>query len=88
MYILNEEVLNMSLIGRVFINSKTQAVQLPEDAQFPGSVKKVIVRVVGNERILTPVNSTWDSFFLSDETVTDDFMNERGPQEQQEREPF
>ncbi|WP_027709129.1 type II toxin-antitoxin system VapB family antitoxin [Zooshikella ganghwensis] len=78
----------MSLIGRVFINSKTQAVQLPEDAQFPGSVKKVIVRVVGNERILTPVNSTWDSFFLSDETVTDDFMNERGPQEQQEREPF
>ena len=28
----------------------------------------------GKERIISPINNTWDSFFLSDESVTDDFM--------------
>lgn len=26
-----------------------------------------------------PRDGIWDSFFLSDESVSDDFMNERGP---------
>ncbi len=30
----------------------------------------------------------WDSFFLKEEGVTDDFMSERASQEQREREPF
>lgn len=46
------------------------------------------VRVVGKERILSPVDNTWDSFFTSEEAVSDDFMTERASQEQQEREPF
>ena len=66
--------------GTVFINNRTQAVRLPADTRFPEDVKKVNVRVVGKERILTPVENTWDSFFLAEEGVSDDFMAERASQ--------
>lgn len=33
-------------------------------------------------------SATWDSFFLSEERVTDDFMSDRASQEQPEREAF
>ena len=72
--------------GTVFINNRTQAVRLPAGTRFPDSVKKVQVRVVGKERILTPVEAAWDSFFLGGQTVTDDYMAERPEQEQPERE--
>ncbi len=74
--------------GTVFKNNSTQAVRLPVDARFPDNVKKVSVRVVGQDRILTPVANTWDSFFLQGTAVTDDFMTERASQEQPERESF
>ncbi|WP_213996811.1 type II toxin-antitoxin system VapB family antitoxin [Arsukibacterium sp.] len=72
--------------GTVFKNNSTQAVRLPVEARFPDTVKKVAVRVVGKDRILTPVENSWDSFFLQSAPVTDDFMTERASQEQQERE--
>jgi antitoxin VapB len=72
--------------GSVFVNNRTQAVRLPADVRFPETVKKVTVRVVGKDRILSPVENTWDSFFLSEDHVTDDFMTERASQKQQERE--
>ncbi len=72
--------------GTVFVNNRTQAVRLPAGTRFPESVKKVQVRVVGKERVLCPVDSSWDSFFLGDATVTDDFLSERASQEQPERE--
>ena len=75
-------------IGSVFVNNRTQAVRLPADTRFPEEVKKVNVRVVGRDRILSPVESTWDSFFLSEESVTEDFMTERPSQEQPDREAF
>ena len=75
-------------IGSVFVNNRTQAVRLPADTRFPDEVKQVSVRVVGKDRILSPVENTWDSFFLSEERVSDDFMEERAPQEQSEREAF
>lgn len=74
--------------GSVFVNNRTQAVRLPADTRFPDDVKQVNVRVVGKDRILSPVDSTWDSFFLSDERVSDDFMEDRASQEQSEREAF
>lgn len=74
--------------GTVFKNNNTQAVRLPVEARFPDDVKKVVVRVVGKDRILTPVSNSWDSFFLQGAAVTDDFMTERASQEQQEREAF
>ncbi len=74
--------------GSVFENNRTQAVRLPADSRFPEGVKRVNVRVVGSDRVLSPVEKTWDSFFLSDQKVTDDFMTERASQEQTEREAF
>lgn len=74
--------------GSVFVNNRTQVVRLPAETRFPDEVKQVNVRVVGRDRILSPVNSSWDSFFLSDDRVSDDFMDERGSQEQSEREAF
>ena len=74
--------------GSVFVNNRTQAVRLPADMRFPEDVKKVTIRSVGKDRIISPVENTWDSFFLSKQSVTDDFMTERAEQEQPEREPF
>jgi antitoxin VapB len=60
--------------GLVFLNNQTQSVRMPKIARFPDDVKSVSVRVVGKERILCPIENTWDSFFDSEESVTDDFM--------------
>ena len=74
--------------GSIFVNNRTQAVRLPADTRFPEGVKKVTVRVVGHDRVLSPVENTWDSFFLLGEKVSDDFMTGRASQEQPEREAF
>jgi len=74
--------------GSVFENNRTQAVRLPADSRFPDTVKKVTIRIVGRDRVLSPLESTWDSFFLSNETVSEDFMPERASQDQPEREDF
>jgi len=74
--------------GTVFENNRTQAVRLPVDVRFADDVKKVWVRKLGKERILTPVDHTWDSFFLAEQGVSEDFLSERASQEQQEREAF
>lgn len=75
-------------VGTVFVNNRTQAVRLPVDSRFPKNVKKVVVRIIGKDRVLSPVENTWDSFFLSEDSVSDDFMTERASQEQSERESF
>jgi len=75
-------------IGSVFVNNRTQAVRLPADTRFPDTIKNVSVRVVGQDRILSPVDKSWDSFFLSADTVSDDFMEQRASQEQSDREAF
>lgn len=68
----------------VFTNNRSQAVRLPAEMRFPDSVKKVDVRVVGLERVIAPVESAWDSFFLGEQTVSDDFMCGRTGQQQSE----
>ena len=73
-------------IGTVFVNNRTQAVRLPLDVRLPEGVHKVEIRVRGNERILTPVGQSWDSFFLAGPAVSDDFLTERADQHQLERE--
>ena len=74
--------------GSVFVNNRTQAVRLPADTRFPEEVKQVNVRVVGKDRVLSPVDSSWDSFFLAEEHVSDDFMETRASQVQAERQSF
>lgn len=72
----------------IFMTNRSQAVRLPAEVRFESDVKKIAVRVVGNERILSPINQSWDSFFLSNNTVSDDFMAEREITLQPEREAF
>lgn len=72
----------------IFYNNKSQAVRLPAETRFPDNIKRVNVRVVGNERIISPAENTWDSFFLSNEGVSEDFMTDRKDLPQQERESF
>lgn len=71
----------------VFINNRSQAARLPAEVRFPDSVKKVNVRAVGQMRIISPINETWDSFFQADPLLkpSDDFMLERASQTQAER---
>lgn len=76
------------LQGSVFITNKSQAVRLPVEARFNENIKKVFIRRHGEELILCPVENTWDSFFFSDEKVTDDFLTERADQTESIREDF
>jgi antitoxin VapB len=70
----------------IFTNNRTQAVRLPVELRMPDDVRKVDVRARGNERIISPVGQTWDSFFKSGPQVSEDFMTERASQHQSERE--
>jgi antitoxin VapB len=70
----------------VFTNNRTQAVRLPADLRFPDRIKQVNVRAIGNERIISPLSESWDSFFLRVPAVSQDFMETRATQEQSTRE--
>ncbi len=75
----------------VFVNNRSQAVRLPADARFPAGVKKVEVRVVGHDRVISPADRAWDSFFKPGPDglrATGDFMSERASQSQDDREAF
>ncbi len=43
--------------GTVFVNNITQAVRLPVGIRFPENVKKVVVRIVGKDRVLSSVEN-------------------------------
>jgi antitoxin VapB len=73
-------------MSTVFINNRTQAVRLPAEVRLPEGVKRVSVRAIGNERIIAPVENTWDSFFMNGAQVSDDFILGRASQQQSERE--
>jgi antitoxin VapB len=73
-------------ITTIFTNNRTQAVRLPAELRLPENVKKVNVRALGNERIIAPIDKTWDSFFVNGPSVSEDFMNERASQKQSDRE--
>ncbi len=70
----------------VFMTNRSQAVRLPAEVRFSEEIKKLSVRILGSDRILSPLNQSWDSFFLNDQAVSDDFMNEREIAFQPERE--
>lgn len=74
--------------SKVFTLNRTQNVRLPADIRFPDNVREVTVRVRGNERIISPAQNTWDSFFLNGPEVTEDFMLERPEQISTSREAF
>ena len=71
----------------IFTNNKSQAVRIPKALEFPEDVKKVSIIPVGNGRLITPADSSWDSWF-EEEGVTADFMDDREQPDDQEREGF
>lgn len=62
------------------MNNRSQAVRLPADMRFADEVKKVRVRTVGRERVLTPIGHAWDSFFAGEAQVDSDFLSQRPTQ--------
>jgi len=70
----------------VFRNNRTQAVRLTAEARLPEGVTRVQVRVVGRDRVISPLENSWDSFFLGGPAVTDDFLPQRAEQAQPLRE--
>ena len=70
---------------KVFKSNQSQAVRLPKAVAFPEDVKDVEIVVVGNSRIVAPINQSWDSWFDSP-PVSDDFMIDREQRVTQERE--
>jgi len=73
-------------LSTVFTNNRTQAVRLPLELRLPEGIRQVQVRANGSERIISPVDQSWDSFFLNGPAVSDDFLPERAEQSAAERE--
>ena len=78
----------MVAITKLFLSNRSQAVRIPADLRLPDSVKDVEVRACGQERIIAPLGRIWDSFFLDRPRVSDDFLPERGSQEQADLDTF
>jgi len=64
------------VITTIITENGNQVIPLTNDACYSEAVKKVSVRVRGNERIITPIRHTWDHFFLNGPAVSDDFMED------------
>jgi antitoxin VapB len=72
--------------GSIFRNKKTQKARLVVDTRFSQGKKRVNIRIIGPVRALSQVDKTWDSFFRSERKASDDFLNERTIQKEDERE--
>lgn len=65
------------VITTVFTDDHTQAVRLLSKARLPDEAKKFIICIRGHERIISPLENTWDNFFLNGSPASDDFMKDR-----------
>jgi antitoxin VapB len=61
---------------KVFKSNQSQAVRLPKAVAFPEMIKDVEIMAIGNKRIITPADQSWDDWFAAP-GVSDDFMEER-----------
>ncbi len=64
------------MIAKVFTHNRAQSVYLPADARFLARVKHVTARIRGREKIITPIENTWDHFFFNGPEVTADFFKQ------------
>ena len=64
------------VITTIITENGNQVIPLTGDACYPEAVKRVVIRIHGNERIITPIEHTWDHFFLNGPAVSDDFMED------------
>ena len=56
--------------------TSNQADRPPAELHFP----EVDMRMPGMEHVIAPAERTWDSFFLQEQTVSDDFLPEHEAQ--------
>ncbi|MES2278143.1 MAG: type II toxin-antitoxin system VapB family antitoxin [Bacteroidota bacterium] len=73
-------------IAEIEIKDGIQTVNLPEE--FRINDDRVYIKKQGNMICLIPYHSAWNSFFTSENSVTKDFMEDRGDLADQERESF
>jgi antitoxin VapB len=71
----------------VFRTNRSQAVRLPKDVALPAKVRHVEITKVGDSRIISPADRSWDAFF-DGPAVSDDFMAERRQPRGKQREPL
>ncbi|MDD3609349.1 MAG: type II toxin-antitoxin system VapB family antitoxin [Halothiobacillaceae bacterium] len=71
--------------GAVFKSNRSQAIRLPKSVALPEDVKRVDVIAIGRTRIIAPSGEGWDSWF-DGPGVSEDFMTEREPVQEQQRE--
>ena len=65
-----------SVLTKIFKSNQSQVVRLPKSVAFPESVKEVEITAIGNKRIITPVDQSWDEWFDAP-GVSSDFMTNR-----------
>jgi antitoxin VapB len=70
--------------ARVLQSHRSQTVQLPDDVAFPPNVKDVTIMRDGKQRILVPLDASWDDFFAG----SDIELAERDQPAPQTREAF
>lgn len=73
--------------AKLFQNDSSQAVRLPKAFRIPGNEVKIFKK--GNQVILEPIETIWDSFFDSLNEFAEDFMKDgREQPAMQKRESF
>lgn len=72
--------------AKLFKNGQSQAVRLPKEYRLRGD--HVFIKKHGNNLILIPAESSWDSLIASLEKFSDDFMSDRKQPDIQKRESF
>ena len=73
--------------AKLFQNGSSQAVRLPKAFRIPGNEVKIFKN--GNQVILEPIETTWDSLFDSLSEFPEDFMKDgRNQPDMQKRQSF
>ena len=73
--------------AKLFQNGSSQAVRLPKAFRIPGNEVKIFKN--GNQVILEPIETTWDSLFDSLSEFPEDFMKDgRNQPDMQKRKSF
>lgn len=70
--------------AKLFMNGQSQAVRLPKEFRFDST--SVFIQHLGGCVVLVPHHDPWKSMFEAGRHFSDDFMAERDPGSQPERE--
>ncbi len=67
--------------AKIFTNGRSQAVRLPKEYRF--DTDEVYINKIGDTVMLTPVRSLAEAFDRGAELLTDDFLSDGMPDEQE-----